>query len=147
MQRLKMEALIPAYADCEVWCMIKFLNALSITPIEIHRQLCQQSFPADFPVLVAQNYHEAPVVQKIVRQVGVKATDTRTQSKAHGVSIDNIVVHHFLHLKKFLSGQRQRFQNDRETEMSVTVIPMPLSIQSLDPRFDKCLNFGGEYVE
>ena len=26
----------------------------------------------------------------------------------------------FLHLKKFLSGQRQRFQNDRETEMSVT---------------------------
>ena len=26
----------------------------------------------------------------------------------------------FLHLKKFLSGQHQRFQNDREVEMSVT---------------------------
>ena len=28
--------------------------------------------------------------------------------------------HLFLHLKKFLSGQRQRFQNDREAEMSAT---------------------------
>ena len=27
--------------------------------------------------------------------------------------------HLLLHLKKFLSGQRQRFQNDREAEMSV----------------------------
>ena len=26
----------------------------------------------------------------------------------------------FLHLKKFLSGQHQRFQNDREAEMGVT---------------------------
>ena len=31
----------------------------------------------------------------------------------------------FLHPKKFLSGQRQRFQNDREAEMSVTVVPIP----------------------
>ena len=31
----------------------------------------------------------------------------------------------FLHLKKFLSGQCQRFQNDREAEMSVTVVPIP----------------------
>ena len=28
--------------------------------------------------------------------------------------------HLFLHLKEFLSGQRQRFQNDKEAEMSVT---------------------------
>ena len=33
--------------------------------------------------------------------------------------------HIFLRLKKFLSGQRQRFQNRRETEMSVTVVPIP----------------------
>ena len=33
--------------------------------------------------------------------------------------------HLFLHLKKFLSGQRQRFHNDREVEMSVTVVPIP----------------------
>ena len=37
LQQLKMEALIPAPADCEVKYVIKFLNAL----IEINRQLCQ----------------------------------------------------------------------------------------------------------
>ena len=41
LQRLKMEALIPAPGDCEVESVIKFLNAQSIAPIEIHRQLCQ----------------------------------------------------------------------------------------------------------
>ena len=73
----------------EVRSVIKFLNTQNITPIEIHRQCCQQSFPEDFSFLVAKNSHGAPVVQKIVRQVGAKATDTRTQIKAHGVSIDS----------------------------------------------------------
>ena len=40
-QRLKMEALIPAPADCEVRSVIKFFNAKSIAPIEIHHELCQ----------------------------------------------------------------------------------------------------------
>ena len=30
----------PAPADCEVRSVIKFLNAHSIAPIEVHRQLC-----------------------------------------------------------------------------------------------------------
>ncbi|KDR11587.1 hypothetical protein L798_14572, partial [Zootermopsis nevadensis] len=62
--------------------------------------------------------------------------------------------HLFLHLKKFLSGQRQRFENDREAEMVVTQwFPSPAAdfydtgIQKLVPRYDKCLNSGGEYVE
>ena len=38
---LKMEAFIPAPADCDVRSVIKFLNAQSIVTIEIHRQLCQ----------------------------------------------------------------------------------------------------------
>ncbi|KAJ4447308.1 hypothetical protein ANN_09312 [Periplaneta americana] len=37
----EMEALIPSSAACEVRSVIKFFNAQSITPIEIHRQLCQ----------------------------------------------------------------------------------------------------------
>ena len=155
LQRFKMEALNPTPADCEVRSVIKFLNAQSIAPIEIHRQLCQQSFPADFPLLVAQNCHGVPVVEKIVHQVGAKATDTRTHSKAHGVSIDNeIVVHISLHLKKFLYGQRQRFQNDREAEMSVTLCFQSQAadfyetgIQKLIPRNEKYLNSAGEFVE
>ena len=38
-RQLKMEALIPAPTDCEVQSMMKFLNAQSIAPIEIHRQM------------------------------------------------------------------------------------------------------------
>jgi transposase len=127
--------------------MIKFWNAQSIAPIEIHRQLCQVYGPnvmseqmvrhwcrqfsaagrqsvhdekrsgrpsiitddlvelvrecimenlrftitelsSHFPLLVGRNCHGAPGVQEIVRQVGAEATDTRTQNKAHGVSID-----------------------------------------------------------
>ena len=36
-----MEAHIPAPADREVWFLIKFLNAQTIAPIEIHSQLCR----------------------------------------------------------------------------------------------------------
>ncbi|KAJ4445410.1 hypothetical protein ANN_07215 [Periplaneta americana] len=38
---LKMAALIPSHADCEIRSVIKFLNVQSIAPIEIHRQLCE----------------------------------------------------------------------------------------------------------
>ena len=36
-----MEAVIPATVECEMRSMITFLNAQSIAPVEIHRQLCQ----------------------------------------------------------------------------------------------------------
>ena len=39
LQRLKMEVIIPAHADCEARSMIKFLNTQSTALIEIHRQL------------------------------------------------------------------------------------------------------------
>ena len=65
-----------------------------------------------------------------------------------------IVVHLFLHLNEFLSGQRQRFRNDREAEMSVTqrfqtqaADFYDIGIQKLVPWYDKCLNSRGEYVE
>ena len=41
LQRLKLEGVIPAPADCEVRSMIRFLNAQSIAPNEMHRQLSQ----------------------------------------------------------------------------------------------------------
>ena len=61
-------------------------------------------------------------------------------------------VHLFLHLKKFVSSQR--FQNDREAEMSATEWFQSKAadfyvkgIQTLVPRYDKLLNSGGEYVK
>ena len=68
-----MEALIPAPADSEVRSLIVLLNAQSIASMEIHHQLCQKSFPAIFPLLVAQNCHRAPDIQKIVLQVDDKS--------------------------------------------------------------------------
>ena len=41
LQRLKMEAVIPAPSDCGLRSVIEFLNAQSIVPIEIHHQLYQ----------------------------------------------------------------------------------------------------------
>ena len=61
--------------------------------------------------------------------------------------------HLSLHLKKFLFGQRQHFQNDGEAEMSVIVVPIPgcrvlrHRIQKSVPWYDKFLNSGGEFVE
>jgi hypothetical protein len=54
----------------------------------LHNYGTQESFPPDFPLLVARNCHGAPVVQEILRQVGAEAIDTRTQNKVHGVSTD-----------------------------------------------------------
>ena len=59
----------------------------------------------------------------------------------------------FLHLKKLLSIQPQRFQNEREKNVSVTVVPIPDGrfprqlIQKLVPQYGKCLNSGGEYYQ
>ena len=63
-------------------------------------------------------------------------------------------LHFFLHLKKFLSDQLQRFLNDREAEMSVTqwfqsqaADFYDTGIQTLVPWYDKYLNSGDQYVE
>ena len=60
--------------------------------------------------------------------------------------------HHFLHLKKFLSGQH--FENDREAEMNVTQWLQSrvadfynTGLQKSVPQYDKCLNSEGENVE
>jgi hypothetical protein len=74
-----MEALIPTPADCEVPSVIKFLNAQSIASQLRNSAVISRRFPTDFPLLVARNWHGAPVVKEIVRPVGAEATDTRTQ--------------------------------------------------------------------
>ena len=62
--------------------------------------------------------------------------------------------HLFLQLKKILSGQRQRFQSDKDAEMSVTQwfqsqtgYFYDTGTVKLVPRYDKCLISGGEYFK
>ena len=73
--------------------------------MEIHRQLYQQSFAADFPLLVTQNCHGAPAVHKIVLEVGAKATEPEHNAKRMESALTITVVYLFLHHKKFLSAQ------------------------------------------
>ena len=66
-----------------------------------------------------------------------------------------VVVHLFLHFKKLLSDQRQRFENDRGGDECHTVQWFQsqaadfydTGIQKLVPRYDKCLNSGEEYAK
>ena len=71
------------------------------------------------PFLVAQNCHGTPVVQKIVRLMGIKANNTRAQNKAHGVCIENCGPSFLTPLENPVRSA-SAFQNDREADMSVT---------------------------
>ena len=152
-QHLKLVALISAPADCEVRSMIKFLYTHIGAPNEIHRQFCQQSFPADYPLLVAQNYHGVSVAQKIVRQVGAKATDSEHKAKRMESALTK--------LRSIFS-----YTSINPCPVSVSVYRMTerrrlVSHSGSNPRRQTfttqgfkcwshgltCLNSGGEYVE
>jgi histone-lysine N-methyltransferase SETMAR len=60
--------------------------------------------------------------------------------------------HVFLHMKTFLGGRRFRDDNEVKEAVNTWFASKAASfndagIQKLVPRFDKCLNNGGNYVE
>ena len=60
--------------------------------------------------------------------------------------------HLFLHLKKFLGCKRFDDDDDLKDEVQKWLTSQAAAfceegIQKLVPRYDKCLNNGGEYVE
>ncbi|GFS81372.1 histone-lysine N-methyltransferase SETMAR [Trichonephila clavipes] len=121
-----MEALIPSPATCEVRTVIKFLNAQSIAPIEIHRQ-----FVSDLPLKFLPH-----------RLAYLRVPDLTPSD-----------FHVFLHLKKVLSSG-ESFGNDEEQKTFVTrwfhsqaAEFYDRGIQKLIPRYDMCPNSGGGYVE
>ena len=63
LQRLKMEALNLAPADCEMRSMVKVLNIQSITPIEIHRQLFEVNGPNIMSMQMVRRY--AGILQQV----------------------------------------------------------------------------------
>ena len=138
LQRWKMEALIPAPAYCEVQSMIKRLHAQS----SADRNL-SSAVPGLWP-------HTARRWTQLVQEFGWESLNHHPLYSPDLAPSD---FHIFLHLKKFLSAQLQHFQNDREAEMSGTVVPIPgwrllrHRIQTLFTRYDRCLKSGGEYVE
>ena len=103
-QRSKIETLIPAPADCEVRSVVKYLNAQSTAPFEI-RQLCQ--------------FYDHTRSTHLLKEFRWKVFN---HDPPYSPDLALSDLHLSLNLKKFLSGQCQRFQNDREAEMRFTVI-------------------------
>ena len=119
--------------------MIKFLNAQCIASIEIHRDLWQVYG------------HTLLDGQHISCSSSARRCLTINHPIARTCAFSDF--HLFLYLKKFLSGQRQSFQNDREAEMSVSVVPIPggrllwRKNTNVVPQYDKCLNSGGDMLK
>ena len=109
LQRLKIEALIPAPANCKMQSVIKFLHAQSIALIEIHHQLCQVY---GHTCLNSQNIY-------------CRSSAGRCLIIIHSIAWTSRPVISIFSYTSRNSGQRPRFQNDREAEMSVTVVPTP----------------------
>ena len=139
LERLKKEALIPAPADYEVGSLIKFLKnkrrgMLSADVVLLH----DNSRP--------HTVRRSTYLQEFGWEVFIHPPYSPDLAPSN--------FHPFLHLKKLLSSQLQRLQNDRRTEMSVTQWFQSQAAdfydtrtQKLVPRFHKCLISGGEYVE
>ena len=136
LQRLKLESLISALADCKIRSVIKFLNVEIIAPKENHRQLCQ--------------------VYGHTRLDGPNNSCRSSAGRCLLIIHPDLApydFHLFLQLKIFLSGQCQRFQNDREAEMSVTQWFQSQAADFYNTGYKSwsygmtCLNSGGEYVE
>jgi histone-lysine N-methyltransferase SETMAR len=58
----------------------------------------------------------------------------------------------FLHLKRFLAAERFSSDDEVKTAMqhwveALTADFIDEGIQKLEPRYEKCLNLGGDYVE
>ena len=135
LQRLEIEALIPVPADCEMRSIIKFLNAQSISPIEIRRQLCQVY---GHTRLYGQHISCRSSAGRYLFVIH-PMTGPRTQRFPSSLTPHEIPV-------------RSEFPEwQRGGDECQTVVPIPGSwlvchrIQTLVPRYDKCLNSGDGY--
>ncbi|GFU70086.1 uncharacterized protein TNCV_2752211 [Trichonephila clavipes] len=168
-----METLIPSPAACEVRSVIKFLNAQSIAPIEIHRQLCQ---------VYGLNIMSKQMERRWCRQFSEgreSVHDEECSGRSPLVNVDifelvkqRVMENHRFTIKELRSQFQQisrsllheivtkhlLFKNcsKKFIKFKTSVTRWFLSqaaefyhrvIQKLIPRFDKCLSSGGDYVE
>ena len=139
LQRLKMEALIPAPADCEVRSSIKFLKNK------------QRGMPNAGVVLLHDN--SRPHADRRSTHFLQEFSWEVFNHPPYSPDLAPCGFHIFLHLEKFLSGESQRFHNDRGEDdchigfQSQTADFYDTGIQKMVPRYDKRLNSKGEYVE
>ena len=126
LQRLKMEALNLAPSNCEVRSAIIF-NAQIIAPKFI--SCASSQFPMILRSLIHKIVTEYLLFGKLCTRWVPKQLTAENKAKRLESALTIIVVHLFLRLKKFLSGQR--FQNYRDAEMGITQGSNPRRLTSM----------------
>jgi len=147
---------IEGVADCEIWSVIRFLNARNVLPSEIYHQICQvycdnvmsdgmvRKWVRMFIEGRENVYDEARsgrpylVNDDLVRKVNERVRDDRRFTiydlSLHFPLISSTLLYDLKDaVQKWLTSQAAAFYEE--------------GIQKLVPRYDKCLNNGGEYVE
>ena len=143
---------IEGAADCEIRSVIRFLNARNVLPSEIHHQICQvygHSAMSDGMVRKwvrmfnerRENVHDEARIGRpslvnddLVRKGNERVRDDRR------FTVSDLSLH-FPHISSTLLYDSQQWL----TSQAATFYQD--GIQKLVPRYDKCLNNGGEYVE
>ena len=135
--------------ECEIRSVIRFLNARNALPSEIHHQICQvygDNAMSDGMVRKwvrmfnegRENVHDEARIGRpslvndyLVRKVNEIVHDDRRYT------ISDLSLHFFLRFQGLYSMTLSLVANIAFCEEG---------IQKLVPRYDKCLNNGGEYV-
>ena len=132
LQRLKMEALIPASADCDKVFECNRAQHRSKFIVSCARSMCAR--------LDGQH-------------ISCRSSAGRCLITIHLIPRTSHQISIFSYTSNSCPVSDRHFQNDSEAEMSVTVVPMSGGRllrhrdTKLVPLYEKCLNFGGEYVE
>jgi len=143
---------IEGAADCEIRYVIHFLNAKNVLPSEIHHQICQ---------VYDDNAMSDGMVRKWVRMFNEGRENLQDEARSGRPSLVN---------DDLVRTVNERVRDDRrfpicDLSLHFTQISRILSaviwviekwqaaafyeegIQKLMPRYDQCLNNGGECVE
>ena len=145
---MKLEVLIPTPADCEVRSEIKFLNAQNIATIEILRQLYH---------VYAANVMSKQMVSRWCRQftAGRQLHDEEHSGRPYIITDDlmELMISIFSYTSRnscpvaSAFSKCQRSGDDCHTEFQSQAADFyDTGIQTLVPRYEKCVNCGGEYV-
>jgi len=143
-------------ADCEIRSVIRFLNARNVLPIETHHQIYQ---------VYGDNAMSDGMVRKWVRMFNEGRENLHDEARSRRPSLVN---------DDFVRKVNERVRDDRRFTISDLSLHFRLisrtlfyhivsshwgwltsqaaalyeeGIHKLVPRYDKCLNNGGEYVK
>ena len=153
---VKLVKTIEGPADCEIRSVIRFLNARNVLPSEIHRRICQ---------VYGDNAKSDGVVRKWVRMFNEGRENLYDEARSGRPALVN---------DDLMCKVNERVRDDRRftiSDLSLHLAQISRTllydlkdavkkwltsqaaalceegIQKLVPRYDKCLNNGGEFVE